>query len=1139
MAIVAKKAVILVWALIVLIVACMGVVIWVFGPQVVISGTNVLDEVGERLMAIAVVALLGALLGLVLTFMARWKSSAGTESPTPATDAAAPGSLAKRVLDRDFRRATALLKQIQRPRFMSGSYRYELPWYVVVGPEGSGKSSFVRACGLRLPLGEKAGIVAGGPVSFLVSDQAVITETVGPFAEPGKEETWLQYIKLLKHHRSLQPVNALIMVIDLPRLVAASASARVRQFTDAREQLELLQAALAPRVPVYVVFSKVDTLPGMNQLAAGLTEEERSAVYGLTLPLYDAQGRTAKGETLQQVVDAEYSRFMHWQIPRTMRQLNTADAVSDRFDLFVLVPALQRLKPLITDFVESVFATTPFARPLLLRGLYFASAGAPPNPAGEPVSQGTFARGVMEQVILPEAGLIEQDTSAKVRQRVLLWTGALTGIACALMLAFWWTISFVANSELIETLGRAGVQAQNRIIQLRNAGPADGGGHLAEVLPALQSLRDLPTGWGDRSDKTPIILSGGLSQKPFLSKATIGEYVSALHLLLLPRLEHALTQQITANLDKPDHLYVPLRAYLMLGGAGPMNAEDVLAWFSAYVSEAYPTPADAPTRAALTDHLGNLLQIQYAPLKINDALVKSARAALNAYPPAKRGLMVISELPEVRALASWQLSDVAGPLADHALVRRSGKLLSAGIDGMYTSAAVFPVIVPAIRKVAADLAREDWVRAPLSGLSPAARLERMTQDITDLYVSAYIAEWQNILNDVMIASFDSLPNELWVLQALVGPPSPLTISLQSISRETTLAAPKPEAGKDKPGENGAPNLQAMADGITDAFAHLHRFVAGTPSPLDEVIKSLSQLRALIGPVAGSGAGNPTQLTDLIASPHFQQVMNQIRLSSRNAPPAVEASLQALLRQTTIVTSDNVRADVQSAWKTQILPFCRTAINGRYPFSVSATDATISDFSRMFAPEGLLDKFFEKQIKPFVDTSVTPWRLSSVSGSTPDITPEALAYFEQASRIRSLFFAAGGNAPQFSFTITPSDLDPGAVRVRLEIDGQGLTYQYGPPQTLQVKWPAVPPGVRVEFGATGDGQVAPIVVSGPWSLFRFLSARPLAKAGANRFKLKINQGVRSAEFFIDADSVNNPFGQNPLTGFRCLSSLVPS
>jgi type VI secretion system protein ImpL len=57
----------------------------------------------------------------------------------------------------------------------------------------------------------------------------------------------------------------------------------------------------------------------------------------------------------------------------------------------------------------------------------------------------------------------------------------------------------------------------------------------------------------------------------------------------------------------------------------------------------------------------------------------------------------------------------------------------------------------------------------------------------------------------------------------------------------------------------------------------------------------------------------------------------------------------------------------------------------------------------------------------------------------------LRQFEAAQRIRQMYFRQGSQDPQLQFTITPSDLDAGALRFTLEIDGQTVDYRHAAPR----------------------------------------------------------------------------------------------
>ncbi len=1158
------------WVLLAALTLAFILLMWFGGPLVAVGSVAPLATSVARLLVCFVGVLVAGVIGVVWLLGEKEEEDNQRQDrqslalASQIADAQEIPKSQRDSMERGFQLTLAMLRRIRPSGFFGKRYKYALPWYGIIGGEGSGKSSFIHSSDLRFPLNEaREGRINAGSLHFSFTDRAVLVETRGPLVTAPEPNTWGIFANLLKRHRPRQPINGIILVLSLAEILRATDVQRFSFHADLREQLEFFQRTLKMRVPVYIVLAKADQLVGFNEFCADLTQTERRGVFGVTFPLYDEHGQTTKGKSLAATFATEYDNFLQWQMPRMLSQVNQTFRVDERFDCFMFVPHLATLKPLIADLIDDVFKPTTFERPLLLRGIYFTSSGHAAargetdtlaiqgvvDEMADARRTGLFIHDLLNKVIFKESGLVESDPTSQRRAKTFRMASIGAGALVAVLLVSWWITSFIGNSYLITDLRYASERAKDTINELearlsnRSASDAD----IASILPTLNAMEALPTGWSQGPDlKTPFHLTGGLSQTTLLSTITRQEYVDALENLLQPRLQAALQTEIGESMNSPGSLYGALKVYLMLGGAGPMDQATVLDWMRRYFASIYPGPAQAPLRSALLEHVANLLNAKLPPIELDDQLVVQARTALNAYSPANRGMAMLQQIPEIVQLAPWRLTDVTGPLAPYALVRRSGRPLSDPIEGMYTSEAFFDTVLPAISKIAAELAEEDWVRIPSNTAAAPniSRTEQLRRDMTDLYVNDYISSWQNLISDVTIAPFDSLQSEISVLQSLLGPPSPLATYLQAVVQQTTLTP-----ATAKPGEDGkvaaaitelsaaTSRLRTLGASVTAHFADLHRFVAGSPSPLDEVLKSLSQLRALLGPAASVGGNNPTQVTDLSTGPAYQQVLSQLKLNTLSAPPALTDSILGLVRQTSSITDAGVRTDLDAAWQSQILPFCQVAINGKYPFSTSTNDVTLADFTRMFGPDGLLDKFFDRQLKPFVDTISSPWRPLANAGARTNVTTLALGYFEQAAKIRTFFFAPGATAPQVAFSLTPRDLDPGAMRVRLDIDGQGISYQYGPPQTVQMKWPGNVGGVRVEFGAASEGQPSSVSYDGPWALFRFLGARTLKRESANRFVFSIILGERSATFNLDAASVNNPFQKSPLTGFRCLPSLV--
>jgi len=95
---------------------------------------------------------------------------------------------------------------------------------------------------------------------------------------------------------------------------------------------------------------------------------------------------------------------------------------------------------------------------------------------------------------------------------------------------------------------------------------------------------------------------------------------------------------------------------------------------------------------------------------------------------------------------------------------------------------------------------------------------------------------------------------------------------------------------------------------------------------------------------------------------------------------------------------------------------------------------------------MIDQFFEKYLKPFVDTTQRPWKWLSADRTPLGLSPSSLAEFERAAQIRDALFGTG-NQIQVRFQLVPIALDPQVAQISIDIAGQTLTWNHGPPDPL--------------------------------------------------------------------------------------------
>src|SRR5690349_8459953 len=141
-----------------------------------------------------------------------------------------------------------------------GKDLYSLPWYVVVGEPGSGKTEAIRHSNVGFPPGmqdEFQGVGGTINMNWWFTNHAVILDTAGRLmfdeVKPGETSEWKEFLALLKKNRPNCPINGLFLVIPSDSLIKDSAEEIQKKAGKIAQQLDVIQRVLDVRFPVFVV----------------------------------------------------------------------------------------------------------------------------------------------------------------------------------------------------------------------------------------------------------------------------------------------------------------------------------------------------------------------------------------------------------------------------------------------------------------------------------------------------------------------------------------------------------------------------------------------------------------------------------------------------------------------------------------------------------------------------------------------------------------------------------------------------------------------------------------------------------------------------------------------------------------------
>jgi type VI secretion system protein ImpL len=1065
-----------------------------------------------------------------------------------------------------FKEAVAVLRNARfKGRAGEKQYLYQLPWYVIIGAPGSGKTTALINSGLKFPLEEQAIKGVGGTrnCDWWFTDEAVLLDTAGRYVTQDSEQkvdasAWLGFLDLLKRFRPRQPLNGAIVTVSISDLLYQTDAQRERYARDVRSRLQELHERLGLRFPVYVMVTKTDLLAGFMEFFGDMSREERAQVWGSTFAL------SAPGSAVNYAgqFGADFEGLERRLYARVLKRLHEERDLQRRCAIYGFPQQFGALRPLLAEFMEKAFGGSRFGEQPLVRGVYFTSGtqeGSPIDrvlgtlsrtfnlerkvlPPAASSGKSFFINRLLHELIFPEAGL-GGGNEKKERQRRWATAGAAAASAALTVgLAAAWTLSYFNNGRLVEEAAKKVAAAKGAV---EGVPPAQAG-DIARVIPVLNALRDLPSGYSSRDADVPVAYRFGLYQGDGIGERSVGTYRRALGDVLLTRVSLRL-EEILASPRDLEQLYVALRGYLMLHQDKYLDAADLSRLMLSLWSPVLPRDS-LELMVDLEGHLKAALEARpvqtLAPR--NDALVSEARRGLAAMPVADRVYARLkNELSADTGLAPFRISEAAGPNAAGVLTRASGQPLTAGIEGLFTREGYLKVFKAKGEGRARELSKEEtWVLGDADRRAQQVDPAKVWLDVRERYAQDYEKQWTALLSDVRVARSTGLAQTIEQVRILSADSSPLKRLLVAAAKELTLADVV-DAAQDQAKKEAEKKLKQSPYGslfggtigaklpvarpeeaVESKFAALRNLVAqqgpAGPAPIDAVMQSMSEFHAQLK--AAEDALGQGQFP-----PALGKTGSKMRAEADRYPDPVRTVLKDLAQtssgQAAGATKENINRELRGS-----ASFCARAIAGKYPFAsrASAGDVLLDDFNKLFAPGGHLDAFFTGKLAQFVDTPMgREWRARpGMEDSAP--TPATIRQYQRAAVIRDSFFKAGAAQAQVSVDVRVLSVT-GASEVILEHDGKASRLAAG--GVVRLQWPAATPGAGAKISIAGAPAIA---ADGPWALFRVLdrgTAQPGAQPGLVRLAFAPDASHR-ATLELQPTSVNNPFQSRELYDFQC-------
>lgn len=366
------------------------------------------------------------------------------------------------MLLRKWSAAVATLRNSSLKRF--GNPLHVLPWYMVVGKSGTGKTTALTRTRLASSIqkvSQSTPIQQTANYDWWFFDRAVVIDCAGRYVEAADLEEdrseWELGLDLLAKYRGKEGLNGLVLAISAERLQHIERDALIDEGRVIRERIEQLIRLFGKRFPIYVLVTQCDRIYGLEQWAGQLPENALEQAMGfLAVP---ESGDLGQPQFLDRAFDSIAARLQALRVTLLGRSVEIAP------ELLLFPNELQQLKPGLEVFLKACLGDNAYLETPFLRGLFFSSGmqegGAvsgllgnvlPPVPQHASRNAGLFLHDFFG-LVLPQDRNISLPASLRNPWRTATQNlGLLSWVLLTIAIAIFMTFSFVSNLETLRLL---------------------------------------------------------------------------------------------------------------------------------------------------------------------------------------------------------------------------------------------------------------------------------------------------------------------------------------------------------------------------------------------------------------------------------------------------------------------------------------------------------------------------------------------------------------------------------------------------------------------------------------------------------------------------------------------------------------
>ncbi len=954
----------------------------------------------------------------------------------------------------------------------TGNALYALPWYLVTGSRGSGKTALVLGSGLNfqaLPSQRQAEMKYVTPtrqVDWRVTSDAVFIDTPGRLQAEGTDfDEWSSLLETIKKQRSNRPLDGLVLTVNTEKILQSDEREIEEQAKILRARLDDATKRLKSRFPVYLVFTHADVIEGFRDSFSTSKKEGENLVWGATIPL-------EKSDNAQSLFDSEFELLQDSLMKRRLIRLSAPFSPLRQLRIFNFPLHFSSTRRKLGTFVTTLFRPNPFSESPFLRGFYFSAVPVNRDNKGggkalpQTVGSTYFTNKLFSDVILRDKDLVKTFQDQRRRPPVFGWLLTLLGTFITVFVLALSGYSLYINNKFTDDAVKKATAVIKTNKTDANIDPLTKETDAAQAeINEINSLRSILVQMDEyEREGAPFYMRFGLySGNRLLRERLMYIYYVAVERRFreptIRRLERELNNFAAGNAtpapaaddgrtrtpqeieeENLERHYDLLEAYLLLTEEHKAHAKDKSASLKLeralekYWLEESKLPPGNETLAREqlrfyfkqvdreSEYTGDTSG--FPRISPNAGIVKNVRARLVRYPAYKRYLN--RQITEV--------TNEVGEVGIETLLGGNSRGLLEGtvkIPGAYTILGYRSYMKARIAGATEVLSQDDWVMGE-EGKAEAIKTDEL-QKLKSEYFNKFAANWQRLIGGARVPAYKSDDEMKEALETFSGTESPIKLFLREVVKNTNLAAaPEAKSWFDLSWISDLWNSTGGSGEVEDnteldkQFNQLFLFM-GDPSskdaqPIDQYANSLSDVSKRLNSASAAEMRDfKVQLSNEDSSPRsFHKTLTAVEQKVNGLTKGFETSatrevarlLQMPLQNVRIKFGADSTTQIERTWSDNVLKDAK-AIETGYPFASGGTPTDLKTVSTFLNPQnGTLTAFYNTRLKNFFDGE--PGSELTVKAESPVKFSEGfVAYLNNAFKLQKALFGTGAT-PGFEY-----------------------------------------------------------------------------------------------------------------------------